>query len=610
MFKKAKVLYYLTPDKSLNESVMLSTITELVEDSENVVIEPQFNSEDDTGNFFSNLIPGTIIAESLENKSLNGGSSFVFFCYPFNNLHFSYPLKPGEVVWFFQDEDASIEIQTTSIFNRINKYWVSRVCGTLISEDVNYSDFERNYLLVSSNIRKENVEYSGKTLAEKNNDAISKEVIDNTFTIPNYRKNSFFEEINPKITPTSKVYNKYRNLDFYPDAIPRYFSKPHELTLQGSNNSLINLTASNSNEGLIEIIAGRSSLEDYFVIEEESDDVIDLSNITGNSQEKLLLKKSFLKIRNEEGDLENFKGLNTYFNTQINRNINRENLNEKDMNASFILVSQDNDFIEQSYNIISDNFFKIQDEDTQLVFKDDNTKFDFEMSNIFKFNSDSNYEFSYIYDEVNLKPGILLKSNDIAIVARSKLEKDETDIIDNGSISLIKEDDNLLNESFIKLNNVGDIFLDGKTIYIGNFLKEIIKKNILSENDILFSEDSEIIEKIEKEKIDKLCGKGEGLIFGYDQKYSEPLVLGNSLTAILKDMIELNITLIDEVDKLSKALQTHIHVGIPASGVSGPMQDPSAFITYSNQSTTEMNNDLEKIRNNLKFMLSRFVKTS
>ena len=36
--------------------------------------------------------------------------------------------------------------------------------------------------------------------------------------------------------------------DFFPSASPRWHSKPHELTFQGSNNSLINLTNSNNNE--------------------------------------------------------------------------------------------------------------------------------------------------------------------------------------------------------------------------------------------------------------------------------------------------------------------------------------------------------------------------
>jgi hypothetical protein len=196
------------------------------------------------------------------------------------------------------------------------------------------------------------------------------------------------------------------------------------------------------------------------------------------------------------------------------------------------------------------------------------------------------------------------------MVARQELKTDDDNVISAGSIMLAKEDESFLKESFIKINNHGDIGIDGNTIYIGNFLKEVVKKNLMSEAEVLFSSEENPIDALSKEDLDSMHGTGEGVVLGYDQKLSEPLVLGNSLNVILKDMIELNITLIDEIDKLSQSLQTHIHVGIPGSGVSGPMQDPSAFITYSNQSKNSMNNSLDEIRNNLKFILSRFSKTS
>jgi hypothetical protein len=609
MFKKAKVLYYVTEKSFLDLQKISEVVSGFCKFPEKVRLD-EYSSILSPENFFENLIPGTILAESIQER-IPGEAPEVFLCYPFHTLHFSTPLKPGEVVWFFEDEDSKKEKSNDVLHLIVNKYWVSRVCGSLISEDVNYSDYERNFLILNGETDKSKETYSGQTLPEKGEDSIRKNFLNNTFFNPSYEKSSFFDALNPDISNTSKIYDEFRYRHFYPRAIPRYFSKPHELTFQGSNNTLINLTSRNESKGTIDLIAGRLSLETYLSEDLEDSEVLSLSSLQSvnhtDISEDLLINQSFHKIKNTSGDYETFKGLKTYLGQNVNIDLGKESNNLYEYDASIVSISENNDSIMSSFNILCDNTFKVYTSNSS--FKTDNIQKDFDIQNILDFNLESNSNFDILDTDVSTKPSILFKSNDLTFVARQKLVN-ETDEIESGSISLIKEDEEFLKESFIKINHNGEIGLDGNVIYIGNFLKEIVRKNLLTEEEVLFSSEENAVDVLDKEILDSLCGTGEGVVFGYDPKYSEPLVLGNSLNVILKDMIELNIKLIDEIDKLSKSLQTHIHVGIPASGVSGPMQDPSALITYSTESKSTMNSDLESIRNNLKFILSRFSKTS
>ena len=145
------------------------------------------------------------------------------------------------------------------------------------------------------------------------------------------------------------------------------------------------------------------------------------------------------------------------------------------------------------------------------------------------------------------------------------------------------------------LEENGDVFIDGSIIHLGNFQKEIERSGI--------DEDDE-------DDIKKMSGNGYGLLIGYDQKFSEPLVLGNTLEAILKEMINVNIKLIDEIKKLSDDLAKHTHIGIPITGISGPPQVPVPYTNFSSAEHANIKSRYEGLQNNLIDMLSKFAKTS
>jgi len=103
-------------------------------------------------------------------------------------------------------------------------------------------------------------------------------------------------------------------------------------------------------------------------------------------------------------------------------------------------------------------------------------------------------------------------------------------------------------------------------------------------------------------------GKGSGVVLGYEENLSEPLVLGNTLVSILKEII-------DNINKISKKVEVSqsniediilwINLASPIIGVTAP-----AFEKLNFSTTSEEIENLEKIKNNLSDILSRFSKTS
>ena len=106
-----------------------------------------------------------------------------------------------------------------------------------------------------------------------------------------------------------------------------------------------------------------------------------------------------------------------------------------------------------------------------------------------------------------------------------------------------------------------------------------------------------------------MIGNGSGLLIGYDPEFAEPLVLGETLRATISELININIFLADELKKVTDALQTHVHIGIPGSGISGIPQKPTPYVDFGlahNDATTKYSN----IQNNLRDILSKFAKTT
>jgi hypothetical protein len=261
------------------------------------------------------------------------------------------------------------------------------------------------------------------------------------------------------------------------------------------------------------------------------------------------------------------------------------------------------------------------------------------------------------------KPNILLKSNDVRIISshhddnNESVEDEESQSTSftpslGGEIRLIKQGNQITKTSQVLLNKNNDIVLDGKTIYLGSFNRFMIDKNLISESESL-KNPTDIFDNFndeQKKEVKNLCGKGDGILLGYEKSLSEPLVLGNTLVVLLKDMIELtqltidqNKVLNDKVNSLAQEYSVHTHtvnavpnaipvippapappapigfVGAvpPAALISVPTLESASHQTFSSTDAVTIDNDLSDIqaklndvKSNLKYVLSKFAKTT
>lgn len=570
MFKRAKVLYVF--DKTnINLSTYNTTLKEVLNQYNlDVKIYPEY-SENARYNLFRNMIPKTLFCIT-QNTGITD-SDYAFLCSPASSINISVSIKPGEDVWYFEDETFDEDdIEDTHM---IRFYWTSRISGNI------------------------NSEYLSHTNSFKGFEVLYKEEINETVNIKT--AGNFYESIITR---------------------DRYFTDMNEVAIQGDKGNVIRLgNASHENpEGVIDLVAGKNHyLESSGSFENPNEE--STMSFT-NDASRILISES------------------GYFS---------ENINEV-----YIDKLTPSNIIKNRYDSNNSNFiFDTSKTSIQAYEEKDNF-----YEKIRSLNKNENIENFSLIDTIDdsIKPNITMKSSTINLVVKDGFEEEleETEeslesetLLYNGQIRLIKESNTLKNSSQILLNNNNDIVLDGNTIYLGSFNRLLVDKNIIDETTLL-SNPKAVIDNLEDDKkntIKEMCGKGESILLGYESTLSEPLVLGNTLVVLLKDMIELtqltidqNKVLNDKVNSLAQEYSTHTHPNSPMpvtvltpAGVPFPAAPtgtvvpvptlPSSNIaqhqTFSSSDTVSINNDLtdiqsklDEIKSNLKYVLSRFAKTT
>jgi len=596
MFKKAKVLYY---HNNSNQG-----INDFYNKIKDLSFQDAINKEEFSLKKMIACLPiGTIVAKSLDVDEDN------IICLPGFSSHISLPLKQGEYVWYFTDsivheKDVTSKRPLLSIHN----YWFSRIHGSLISEDLNYTYIERD------------AKFSGEFVSQ----------INDALLVPNFESNNMVEahlKNSKDSKSTLELYKEGNEIYFSSKATPRYFSPSDDLSLQGSYNTLINLSKTYSMsslngtaDGSINIIAGRSSLQDFYDSEEDivfKKFIVDGTSVSLDLKDVSINKLKYNKIKNTAKGEELFKKPGFYMHEDQEFNLQESNIN--------FLSDASSLSINELLNIDSDSFYNT----TYL-----NTGFYLDVSD----EDGSSVEIeSFI-----ATPSILMKTNNIRIVARNELTSkiDSDFVLPEGNIRLIKESDSIINYSHLLLESNGFVDITGNTINIGNFKTEYIKH---FEEDYEKFNDQEIAEQFlnegfKKENLDKMRGTGQGVTIGYDPQLSEPLVLGDTLKSLLEQILETNIEFVNELKKISAALKTHTHnnaipvsstipllapspagapvpvpPGTPIGNVISPSQaptDPSVYNTYETSASSNLENKYNEINKNLINMLSKFAKTS
>ena len=652
MHKRGYVLLCLDNETSVDN--VLSLVKKV--DSRIQKIHPQLSAT-----MMNYLPPGTLIV-----KDSSGEKDTGYITLPMFSSHFSLPIKEGEYVWFFEDNlaisEKSLKV-VSEVFPllEIKNYWISRIHGySTCSEDVNYHNLERDALAESdflSFIEEIDQNASSDTKDQKRSKALKDESKDKMY-LPDHEKNTSFQSIFNIDTNPKKLYDYYKSKDKVSiDAIPTQYSLKHEFTLQGSNNTLISLTKDMSqNKGEINLVCGKSSLKDYV---ENHDDVLNdinkkiereyiklpsktiINTSTGMKEikEGTLLHATFPEFENAYGQKEMLKDAKKYFKNDLEKEVKSrpENLDLKShqYDSSYFLMYMNTNLSTESFSDFTGEITRLNKESKENninTFSLGQTKpFDVHVSNTPELNVEK-----IDLDKVKKAiPSVLIKSNDIQLVARKELKHLEKDIlIPDGSISLIKDGyyrgKNKNSYSHIILERNGDILLDGKTINIGEYDREKLRLDI--------------------EEDDLMHGLGEGVILGYDQNLSEPLVLGSTLNAILNELLLINIEALDHISKAFAEISSNFvqleqdHIALktwaashghqipvlPYTPLPGPPPAPVPTMPGSAVPTLEVKvkypqvdtdasstinggdeiKRLNDIKNNLIKMLSRFSKTT
>jgi hypothetical protein len=593
MFKKAVCLLYCDMEYTKKNNHE-STIIDKLEDIKLLkYIETTNNFEEK----ISNLPPGTIFCKDIN-------TSKVYVSLPFFSSHLKIPVKVGEFVWIYEDKN-----EYNSVNSICNSYWISRIHGLFSSEDVNYTYNIRDKVL---DIEK---------------------IVNN-----NENLKDFFVRL-----PTNKFHilkDEYKLSDAlsigsndYIDNVPRYFSCEKDFTIQGTNNTLITLTNQNekkdeyeksgSKKGKILITTGRGK---YF--KEQSESSIEfvktksLKTIVRGLQRyetfeaflpRTLNSSISPSIKNNLSVYENFKLPELLSNSEFKSLNMKRNLKEGVHNvkndASSILMLEDapHDYFSESESFLMNNIEKV---DFNLEKKDS-----VQNINIKKPLSKKKTKETIISDYRNLandkkSPLIGIYSSDIKIISRddSVLNIDKKD----GSIFLIKDSQSIEEYGEISIRENGNIILNGNNILIGDYKRE---NNAES-------------------------GMGSSVIIGNGGELNS-LVLGEKLTSLLSELIEINIFSLklissslkqtkenfDKCDKNFKSINTwantHIHNATgpttPTTTAATSASSPKPILSRSidevskkivKESNPKLEEKLEDLIDKMDNILSRFSKTS
>lgn len=136
-------------------------------------------------------------------------------CYPFFSSHLSLPLKSGEMVWVFSEQDFRNE----TTLGPGPFYWMSRVHGSIFSEDVSFTNYERQFELSNLNFSERDLE--------------NEEVVEMVKEYgPGFPGRIFSDSMRDTV---------FKNADADMEPVPRFTKLRGDLVLQGSNNTAISL---------------------------------------------------------------------------------------------------------------------------------------------------------------------------------------------------------------------------------------------------------------------------------------------------------------------------------------------------------------------------------
>lgn len=503
-----------------------------------------------TNKDLSNNMPiNSIVAElvginSFTDESVEGEQRVA--CIPLLSSHISMPLKRGEAVWLISFQEKSTQ--------GFNYYWISRVHGSIDTEDTNFTAPNRMPASVAAG---SNRAYSKSQRIENEFNIAEFPRFDNFIEGPNGDR---FFILQTNRNPESELNRVIRQNRMVLEPVPRYFKNEDELVLQGSNNTLIafktfdgysanrsweenqNISygslskTTKQNDGFIDIVVGRSRFNDL----PSSRNFFDIND--SNKYQETYTTSSFRTcyptIINSLGAYENNKNFEGF--TETPRESNQEGNPDFNHDASRLCLSENRNL---------DNFFNINNN----IFNNLNTRLPLSQ-NI---------------------ASIVCKSDNVRIIARQNVfNNDNISQRSNSSLLLLKEGTYPVSfaqrgsQSYVYQDELGNVAIDGAKIVLGNSLR-------ISENN----------------------GDGNQVFIGEEDENSQPMVLGNTLQATLDSLCQQFIDFIE-------IFNGHGHASTSAIGSAA---NPGVVGQTAN-STSEVTSAINDIKNNLITIQSKMGK--
>lgn len=507
MFIQTRCLYIINQEKNQPQGVYSAL-------ESSGLLNKFFSSADDKNilSFLSLLPDQTVFSKSITYRTQDIPSYYISL--PFFSSHFKTPVKVGEYIWVYPYTTN----KTKNIYN-VDSYWLSRVHGLSISEDVNYTfnDRDESYTLEFLNFQQSSETYQRNIKGSRSKKEQKKrlEEIKDTMLKPftDFGKLTFELDSDEISNVSNAVFNTVKK------CIPRITKMSDDLVIQGSNNTLIRLTSDNinndyyskaldsNNGGEVVISAGTSKFVDNSYNVTQGNFIDNDGTIVEYDNFQLLVpNNNKLPYKLVHNDFEeNLKQPEIY----LNRFITEGNISEGASNiledASRISVNENYSFdsiINRNYNdYLNLNTFQIQPVEKEYL----SSLLDIEGRKEKKFKiKNFDRENSNIFNNQNI-PSISLVSSNITLMSRES----------EGDLTFIKEYRSSLTNNtqnaYFRINNLGDAFIDANRIFIGS-------------------------SNLEREKSGLLNGQGTVIRLGEsDEMHS--LVLGEQLKEYLNEMI-------------------------------------------------------------------------
>ena len=520
MFIQTRCLYIINQEKNQSQGVYSALETR-------GLLSKYFSSADDENilSFLSLLPDQTVFSKSITYRTQDIPAYYISL--PFFSSHFKTPVKVGEYIWVYPYTTN----KNKNIYN-VDSYWLSRVHGLSISEDVNYTfnDRDESYSLEFLNFKQSSEKYQNNIKGARRKKEQNKrlEEIKDTMLKPftDFGRLTFELDSDEVSNVSSSVFNTVKK------CVPRVTKMSDDLVIQGSNNTLIRLTSDNVNNdyyskaldsdngGEVVISTGTSKFVDNSYRPIQGNFIDNDGTIVEYDNFQLLVpennKLPYKLIHNDFE--ENLKHPEIY----LNRFVVEGNISEGASNiledASRISVNENYSFdktINRNYSdYLNLNTFQIQPVEKEYL----SSLLDIEGRKEKKFKiKNFDRENSNIFNNQNI-PSISLVSSNITLMSRES----------EGDLTFLKEYRSSLTNNtqnaYFRINSLGDAFIDANRIFIGS-------------------------SNLEREKSGLLNGQGTVIRLGEsDEMHS--LVLGEQLKEYLNEMIAVHREDMDLTKKL------------------------------------------------------------